>query len=33
MMKIGKFREFQFNRKQNQWKINARKEILNLENK
>ena len=32
-MKIGKLRKFQLNRKQNQWKINGRKEILDLENK
>ena len=32
-MKIGKFRKSQLNRKQNQWKIIGRKEILDLENK
>ena len=32
-MKIGKFRNFQLNKKQNQWKIKGRKEILDVENK
>ena len=33
VMKIGRFRKIQSNSKQNQWKINGRKEILDLENK
>ena len=32
-MKIGKFKKFQLNRKQNQWNIKRIKEILDLENK